>query len=78
MYASSGGLAVASTNPGDGKFIGQEIDLLATRTWRNAIELGLGYCHLFTGTFLNRTTQGRDYNYPFVYLEFYLTNVKEH
>jgi len=78
MYASSGALAVASTNPKDGKFIGQEIDLLAGRTWRKAIELGIGYCHLFTGTFLDRTTQGRGYNYPFAYLEFHFTNVEEH
>ena len=78
LYASSGALSVASTNPKDGKFVGQEIDLLTDHTWRKAIHLGVGYCHLFAGDFLHRTTQNRGYNYPFIYLEFYFTNVEEH
>ncbi len=78
LYGSSGALTVASTNPGAGKFIGQELDLVANYKWKKAIELGFGYAHLFTGRFLNSTTAGRDYNYPFLFVEFYLTNVEDH
>jgi hypothetical protein len=78
LYGTSGAVSVASTNPANGRFIGQELDAIANYKWRKAVELGFGYAHLFTGTFLNRTTAGRDYNYPFVYLTFNLTNVEVH
>jgi hypothetical protein len=33
-----------------------------------AVSLGAGYGHLFTGEFLNRTTRGHDYDFPYVML----------
>jgi Alginate export len=78
LYASGGGLSVASTNPRAGRFIGQELDAIADYRWNKAVELGFGYAHLFPGQFLKNTTAGQGYNYPFVFLEFYLTNVEDH
>jgi hypothetical protein len=30
------------------------------------VQIGGGFAHLFTGEFLNKTTQGKDYNFPYV------------
>ena len=49
--------------------MGQEVDLIAEYQAYSAMKLGFGFTHLFTGEFLNKTTSGRDYTYPFVYAE---------
>jgi hypothetical protein len=77
LYASSGFLAVATPGPGAPRHVGQEIDAWAEWNFRTAVDFGFGYAHMITGAFLNRTTMGRDYLYPFVYLTYHFTNQAE-
>ena len=72
LYGSSGGLVTRSASGTAGKHVGQEIDFWAEFTWNKSIKGGCGYAHFFTGEFLNRTTPGRDYNYPYIFLDYKL------
>jgi hypothetical protein len=78
LYASSGALSVPNTARTYGRHIGQEVDVVCVYTWRKTAEIGFGYGHLFTGRFLRSAGRSAGYNYPFAYLEWYLTNKKEH
>jgi hypothetical protein len=78
LYNSGGTLSVAATPRTGGRFIGQELDFVATHDWRKTAELGFGYAHMFSGRFLQSAGRGADFNYPFAYIEWYFTNVKEH
>lgn len=65
LYRSNGTLAVRSAEGKGGRHVGQELDAYATYRYNSSVEFGFGYAHLFTGEFLNRTTVGKDFNYPF-------------
>ncbi len=65
LYGSSGTLAIPSANGKAGRYVGQELDGQAIYRWNSAVEFSFGYAHLFTGEFLNQTTSGKDFNYPF-------------
>jgi len=77
LYASSGNLAVPTPGPGAPRHVGQEVDAWADWNYRTAIDLGFGYAHLIAGAFLNRTTAGRDFIYPFVYMTYHFTKTPE-
>lgn len=70
LYASNGSLVAQSPDGSAGTHVGQEIDLIAEYKWSQVLDTGFGYCHIFTGEFLNRTTHGKDYNYPYVFVEY--------
>jgi hypothetical protein len=76
LYASSGAVVAQSATDAGGRHVGQEVDMWAEWNWRDALKPGFGYAHFFTGTFLNRTTPGKDFNYPFVYLTYEFTTSK--
>ena len=69
FYGSSGAVAVAA-HPGASRRIGTELDLVAEYQWVPGLSFGFGYARLFTGSFLKRTTPGRDYVYPYAYLQY--------
>lgn len=75
LYGSSGAPVVQSLNGTAGRHVGQELDLLAVWDWQKIVDVGFGYCRLFTGTFLNHVTPGKDYNYPFFFLAYHFTQV---
>jgi hypothetical protein len=61
------GVAVAKSPTGvAGRHVGQEIAFVAAYNYnkRTAVSAGLG--HFFAGTFLNTTTPGNGYTYPYV------------
>jgi hypothetical protein len=76
LYASSGALVAQSATGSDGRHVGQEVDAWAEWNWREVIELGFGYARFLTGSFLNRATAGKDFNYPFLYLTYEFTPSK--
>jgi hypothetical protein len=76
LYSSSGAPVVQSPAGAAGRHVGQEFDAWAGRKWGETIELGVGYARFFTGEFLNRTTPGKDFNYPFIYLTYDFTPSK--
>ena len=69
FYASSGAIAVPA-HPGASPHIGGELDLVAEYSPNAGMNFGVGYCRLFAGQFLNTTTSGHDYTYPFAYFEY--------
>jgi hypothetical protein len=45
--------------------VGAELDLVVDYKENRHVSNGLGFAHLFTGRFLNESTEGKDYNNPF-------------
>jgi hypothetical protein len=68
-YASSGAVAVAA-HPGASRHIGNELDMVAEYEVNKGLNFGFGYGRMFAGQFLNQTTQGHDYSYPYAYFEY--------
>ncbi len=71
LYSSSGAPVTRSMNGTAGRHVGEELDINGTYELSKAVSTGLGYGRLFTGQFLNRTTPGKDYNYPYIYAQYY-------
>ncbi|HWO35988.1 MAG TPA: alginate export family protein [Candidatus Acidoferrum sp.] len=69
FYASSGAIAVAA-HPGASRHIGNEFDLVAEYEVNKGLSFGFGYARMFAGQFLNQTTPGHDYSYPYAYFEY--------
>ena len=70
LYASSGAIAIPAHPNVDSTHVGDELDLIAEYVQNKHVTYGFGICHLFTGRFLNETTRGKDYNYPFAYVTY--------
>jgi hypothetical protein len=69
LYASSGAIAVAA-HPDAGRHIGNELDMVAEYEVNKGLNVGFGYGRMFAGQFLNQTTPGHDYSYPYAYFEY--------
>jgi hypothetical protein len=69
FYASSGAIAVPA-RPGASRHIGNELDLIAEYKMNKGLNFGFGYARLFAGQFLQTTTRGHDYQYPYAYMEY--------
>ncbi len=70
LYGTNGSLAVRAPANSAGRHVGQEMDFDFVYHCNQAVIAGFGYAHLFTGDFLNKTTPGRDFQYPYGYLAF--------
>jgi len=70
LYPSRGAVIAQSPTGVDGTHIGEEFDVQAIYTPSRQTEFGFGYGHVFTGEFLNKTTKGVDYNYPYMLVEY--------
>lgn len=67
LYNSSGNVVVARTNGTAGRWVGQEFDGTTTYTLNKTTEIGGGYGYLLPGTFLQLTTPGHSYHYPYLF-----------
>ncbi len=76
LYTSSGAPLVRSPGGAAGRHVGQEIDGWVEWNWRKVLEAGLGYARFVTGGFLNRTTPGGDFHYPFIFLTYRFTEAE--
>jgi hypothetical protein len=70
VYASSGAVAIAANPGATSSHLGTELDLIAEYKQNRHVDYGFGFCHLFTGRYLNDATHGKDYNYPFAYVTY--------
>ena len=70
VYASSGAIALAAHPGATSGHLGTELDLIAEYKENRHVSYGSGFCHLFTGEYLNEATHGKDYNYPFAYVTY--------
>ncbi len=49
-----------------GRFVGQELDFVGSYSYNKRTMFAGGFGHLFPGTFLNKTTPGNGYTYPYL------------
>jgi hypothetical protein len=70
VYASSGAISIAAHPGATSSHLGAELDLIAEYKQNRHVSYGFGFCHLFTGQYLNKATPGKDYNYPFTYVTY--------
>ena len=75
LYTASGAPVAQSLDGRAGRHVGQEFDAWAEWNWKKIVELGFGYGVFLTGPYLDRTTSGKNFNYPFVYFTYHLTQV---
>lgn len=65
LYNASA-IAIARDKTGtSGRFVGQEPDVITTYKVNTRLTFAGGYGRLIPGTFLNHTTKGASYNYPY-------------
>jgi hypothetical protein len=66
LYSAASTALARSTAGTAGRWVGQELDATASYTFSPQFQLGAGFGHLFPGTFLDNTTPGKSYSYPYV------------
>ena len=70
VYAASGAISFPANPRATSNRLGTELELIGTLKPNPHVTYGFGFAHVFTGPFLNQSTPGRDYNYPFTYLTY--------
>ncbi len=65
LYTATGAVVAKSPAGAAGTHVGEELDFQGIYKWNKAIQFGAGYGQLFTGQFLNKTTKGKDFSYPY-------------
>jgi hypothetical protein len=70
IYNTSGGLIVRDTTGQSGTHIGQEYDAYTWYELNRHVNFGFGVGHIQGGEFLERTTKGPNYNYPYFAINF--------
>jgi hypothetical protein len=65
LYSASSTVVARNTAGTAGSFVGQELDSVLAYTFSKYLQVSGGYGHIFPGTFLNNTTPGESYNFPY-------------
>ena len=65
LYSAASTVVARNTAGTAGSFVGQEIDSVLAYTFSKYLQVSGGYGHIFPGTFLNNTTPGESYNFPY-------------
>jgi len=64
-WRSGGGVLSEASSRNASRHVGNEFDLVAEYEVNMGLNFGFGYARMFTGQFLNKTTSGHDYSYPY-------------
>jgi hypothetical protein len=70
VYGTSGAISIAAHPGATSSHLGTELDFIADYKQNRHVDYGFGFCHLFTGQYLNEATPGKAYNYPFTYVTY--------
>jgi len=70
LYNTSGGVIVRDTTGNSGTHIGREGDIYTWYELNRHVNIGAGVGHLDAGQFLEKTTKGPNYNYPYFAINF--------
>jgi Alginate export len=70
LYNSSGGAIVRDATGKSGTHIGTEADIYTWYELNRHVNVGVGLGHIFGGQFLEKTTKGPNYNYPYFAINF--------
>ena len=65
LYSAASTVVARNTAGTAGSFVGQELDSVLAYTFSKYLQVSGGYGHIFPGTFLNNTTPGESYNFPY-------------
>ena len=66
LYDASGAVAALAANGSAGRHVGQELDVQAVLSGPGKAKVSAGYARLFPGEFLQHTTEGHAYSYPYI------------
>ncbi len=70
LYNTSGGVILRDTTGKSGTHIGHELDAYTWYELNRHVNVGVGWGHIFAGQFLEKTTKGPNYNYPYFAINF--------
>jgi hypothetical protein len=70
LYNTSGVAIVRDTTGKSGTHIGTEADVYTWYELNRHVNVGVGLGHIFSGEFLEKTTKGPNYNYPYFAVNF--------
>ena len=70
LYGAGGALIVRDPSGNSGKYVGEELDAQMIWTPRAGVQIGAGLGHLFPGEFLQHTTPGHGYTFPWIGLTY--------
>jgi len=65
LYSAASAVIARNTAGTAGRFVGQELDSVLAYNFSRYLQVSGGYGHIFPGTFLNHTTPGDSYNFPY-------------
>ena len=65
LYSAASTVIARNTAGTAGRFVGQELDSVLAYNFSKYLQVGGGFGHIFPGTFLNHTTPGESYNFPY-------------
>ena len=65
LYSAASAVVAHNSSGTAGRFVGQELDSVVGYTFSKFLQVGGGFGHIFPGTFLNKTTPGESYNFPY-------------
>lgn len=66
LYSTSSTALARSATGTAGRHVGRELDLIANWTVSGSFQAGAGLGHIFPGGFLQKTTQGKAYTFPYI------------
>ena len=70
LYPTRGSVVAKDLTGKSGTHVGEEFDAQVIYKPTLQIQAGAGVGHLFAGEFLDKTTKGRDYTYPYILLDY--------
>jgi hypothetical protein len=70
LYNTSGGVIIRDSTGKSGTHIGTEADVYTWYELNRHVNVGVGLGHIFGGQFLEKTTKGPNYNYPYFAINF--------
>ena len=70
LYPTRGSVIAQSVKGTAGTHVGEEFDIQTIYTPTRQTQVDFGFGHVFAGPFLKQTTQGKDYTYPYMMIEY--------
>ena len=70
LYTTSGSVIGRIAAGAPNTHVGEELDAQLIYTPTRQTQVGFGYGRVLTGPFLNKTTKGKDYTYPYMMIDY--------
>jgi hypothetical protein len=70
LYTAPGAVLVRPSATSSGRHVGRELDAQVYYTVNKQLRMAGGFGHIFPGQFLNTTTPGKSYNFPYLFVAY--------